>query len=293
MQWVIRVLYYLGLFVTVGVIISLLLSFIPDGSFRAAGINWARRFATNLETFLLLRYEADASGYFSTREILINRTAISLLLILGAIMTVVLFGGALGIVTSIYQDSGLLRWLDRCVQLLSSMPVIIWLIVIVSVTFGLWKYTPDFTDPRESVLTNFLKVGGLGIFCLMMGDRLLGEFVSSVQNSIASEFGKPYITAIKSRGEPIVGHLLRGITPKLAGFIANKISYLLAGTVVIEFVFKLQGLGWEIYHAITGEPRNYALILAASMVFTSFILFTRFVADGMSWIADPRLRESH
>jgi peptide/nickel transport system permease protein len=63
---------------------------------------------------------------------------------------------------------------------------------------------------------------------------------------------------------------------------------LLAGTIIIENVFYLPGLGRLIFQAVT--QRDLPVVAGTSMVLVASVIVISFVVDLATYALDPRLR---
>ena len=84
------------------------------------------------------------------------------------------------------------------------------------------------------------------------------------------------------------GHVLRNAMVPVVTVMGLQFANLLAGTVVIEQVFSLPGLGRLVFQAIANRDllvvRNVVMLLAASVVLINFAV------DVLYVVIDPRLR---
>ena len=65
-------------------------------------------------------------------------------------------------------------------------------------------------------------------------------------------------------------------------------SFLLAGTIIIENVFYLPGLGRLIFQAV--NQRDLAVVSGASMLLIASVIVVTFLVDLAALAIDPRLR---
>ena len=65
-------------------------------------------------------------------------------------------------------------------------------------------------------------------------------------------------------------------------------SFLIAGTVIIETVFSLPGLGRLIFQAIT--QRDLPLIKGVAMLLVGSVILVQTIVDVLASLIDPRLR---
>ena len=81
-----------------------------------------------------------------------------------------------------------------------------------------------------------------------------------------------------------------GIVPVLT-VMGLQFANLLTGTIVVENVFSLPGLGRLVFQAIAnrdlGVVRNVVMLLAAAVIVINFIV------DVLYVVIDPRLKVSH
>jgi len=65
-------------------------------------------------------------------------------------------------------------------------------------------------------------------------------------------------------------------------------AYLLAGTIVIENVFYLPGLGKLVFQAITN--RDLEVVKSVVVLLAGMVVFINFVVDVLYAVIDPRLK---
>lgn len=66
------------------------------------------------------------------------------------------------------------------------------------------------------------------------------------------------------------------------------VAYLMTGSFVIESIFSIPGLGGEFVTSVTN--RDYPLIMALTIFFGAFIIFTNLVSDLLTAMIDPRIK---
>ena len=70
--------------------------------------------------------------------------------------------------------------------------------------------------------------------------------------------------------------------------LSINIGFLISGTVVIENVFQVPGLGSLLVQSVL--TRDYPVIQALVFVFGVLVIATNLLADVAYWVADPRIR---
>jgi peptide/nickel transport system permease protein len=94
-----------------------------------------------------------------------------------------------------------------------------------------------------------------------------------------------------SRGQTLWRHVLRNAFVAVLTIMGLQFANLLAGTVIVESVFSLPGLGRLIFQAILNRDlvivRNIVMLLAAAVIVINFVV------DVLYAVIDPRLRVTH
>jgi len=105
--------------------------------------------------------------------------------------------------------------------------------------------------------------------------------------------GEDYIRTARGKGvrevTVICSHALRNALVSISTVAGIQLVQLLAGTVVIEQVFSLPGLGRLILSAVL--LRDLPLVQGAIFVGAALILAVNFAMDSLYPILDPRIRE--
>jgi microcin C transport system permease protein len=112
------------------------------------------------------------------------------------------------------------------------------------------------------------------------------------KNSFLDEIRKQYVVTARAKGltnnRVLYGHVFRNaMLLVISGLPGAFISAFFAGSLLIEQVFSLDGLGLLTYKSI--QQRDYAVVLASLWVFTLMGLLVALLSDLMyTWI-DPRI----
>lgn len=113
-----------------------------------------------------------------------------------------------------------------------------------------------------------------------------------VRSAILEVMREDYIRTARAKGltrrAALWKHGLRNAAIPVVTILGLQLAALLAGTVVIENVFVLPGLGRMLIQAIDG--RDLLLVQGATMVITATILAVNLMVDIAYHVLDPRLR---
>ena len=83
-------------------------------------------------------------------------------------------------------------------------------------------------------------------------------------------------------------HVLKPALPPLLAFLGPTAAGLLTGSLVIEQVFAIPGLGTHFVQAALN--RDYTLALGITVTYTAILGFFTMLADWLMAQVDPRLR---
>jgi microcin C transport system permease protein len=113
------------------------------------------------------------------------------------------------------------------------------------------------------------------------------------KNTFIEEIRKQYVLTARAKGLPeravLYRHIFRNaLLPLLTGFPAAFIGAFFTGSLLIETLFSLDGLGLLSYNAIM--QRDYPVVMGTLYIFTIAGLFAKLISDISYVIADPRVK---
>jgi len=112
------------------------------------------------------------------------------------------------------------------------------------------------------------------------------------RGSILDEMGKDYIRTAYSRGNSrssaLRGHTLRNAIIPVIAFLATTLSDIVAGSVIIEQVFSVPGIGQLLLTSIA--TRDYMVVQAIVVFMASLVVAVNLIADIAYQYIDPRIR---
>jgi len=115
--------------------------------------------------------------------------------------------------------------------------------------------------------------------------------VRNIQSGIIQVLQKDYVDFAKSKG--LSGHLIRiryvlkNVMVSSITLMAMRIAYMLGGSVVIETVFALPGLGKLLVDGVIG--RDYPVVQATVLFFAVMVLLITLITDVCYSLIDPRV----
>lgn len=115
------------------------------------------------------------------------------------------------------------------------------------------------------------------------------------RSAVLDVLGQDFVRTARAKGVSrravLWRHVLRNACTPVLTVMGLQFANLLTGTIVVENVFSLPGLGRLIFQAIANRDvivvRNVVMLLAATVVLINFVV------DGLYVAIDPRLRAQH
>ncbi|MBR3677149.1 MAG: microcin C ABC transporter permease YejB [Alphaproteobacteria bacterium] len=112
------------------------------------------------------------------------------------------------------------------------------------------------------------------------------------KNSFLDEINKQYVLTARAKGVPenkiLYGHVFRNaMLIIIAGFPSLLIKMLFTGSLLIEVIFSLNGLGLLGYEAIT--TRDYPVVFGTLYIFGLLGLILKLISDLTYSLVDPRI----
>jgi ABC-type dipeptide/oligopeptide/nickel transport system permease component len=258
------------------------------------------RHELNLDRPLLTQFELYVSdtvqGRFGTaftlgspvRELIGQRIGPSAALIAYGMLLSLLIGVPLAIVAALRPNG----WIDNGIRVATTvtfaMPAF-WLGLMLALIFGLelgWFPVSGY----EGGLVGILKT--LTLPALALGLALSAVVVRTLRSSLLDVLQTEYIEAARSRGlserRIIVKHALRNSFMNTLTILTVNIGFLIGGTVVLEQVFQIPGLGQLLLTAV--QKRDYELVQALALLAGATVVLASLAADIVQAFLDPRVR---
>ena len=124
---------------------------------------------------------------------------------------------------------------------------------------------------------------------------VIGGFASLTmltKNSFLDEINKQYVVTARAKGlserQVLYGHVFRNaMLLVIAGFPATLVGMLFAGSLLIEVIFSLDGLGLLGVEAVV--KRDYPVMFGTLYVFSLIGLLLNLVSDLTYHLVDPRI----
>ena len=127
---------------------------------------------------------------------------------------------------------------------------------------------------------------------LVVAIALAPVVIRALRASMLNVLGAEYITTAKSKGVPgpqlFLRHVLRNAVIPAVTVLGINIGFLIGGTVVIENVFAIPGIGQLMINSIF--QRDFPVVQGVTLVFGVLVVIVNLLADLSYAALDPRVR---
>lgn len=147
-----------------------------------------------------------------------------------------------------------------------------------------------------AVLLGWLPAGGIGTpaHYLLPSVAAALPYAAAIarlwRGAVLEALQEPHVLTARAKGLPQSRLLLRHVFPMaalpLVSYLGPLAAGLLTGTVVVEQVFELPGIGR--YFVQAAINRDYTLVMGVALVFAALILLFNFCVDMVYRLLDPR-----
>jgi microcin C transport system permease protein len=140
-------------------------------------------------------------------------------------------------------------------------------------------------------VTDYLWHLVLPLTCLVIGSFAIMTMLT--KNTFVEEMRKQYVLVARAKGlsqrSVLWKHMLRNaMIPIVTGFPAAFVGAFFAGSLLIETLFSLDGLGLLSYESIV--RRDYPVVLGSLYLFTLIGLVVKLISDLLYVVVDPRVQ---
>ena len=224
-------------------------------------------------------------------ETVIERSPISISLAIYSLVLTILFGISIGMVAAMRHN----RILDQIAMVIALLGVSVpnfWLglvmIVLFSVQLG-WLPTGGYVPFTEDPI-GWLRAATMpAVAMALMQIGLLARITRSTMLEI---LGQDYIRTARAKGlretTIIVRHAMSNVLMPIVTVIGMILSVLLSGSVIVETIFAVPGIGALLGNAILA--RDYPMIQGGLLFVASALLLLNIAVDLIYAWLDPRVR---
>jgi len=260
----------------------------------------AERFANMLGNYLRFEFGDSFFRDVSVIELIKEKLPVSVSLGLWSTLVIYLVSIPLGIRKAVGHGSPFDVWTSGMIIVGYAIPGFLFAILLIVLFAGgsYWDIFPlrGLTSDNFAELTWAGKIGDyFWHLTLPLLAYTIGGFATLTmltKNSFLDEINKHYVQTARAKGlkesSVLYGHVFRNaMLIVIAGFPAAFISIFFTGSLLIEVIFSLDGLGLLGFESVIN--RDYPVIFGTLFIFTLIGMLVKLLSDIVYVIVDPRI----
>jgi peptide/nickel transport system permease protein len=223
-----------------------------------------------------------------------DRFATTLELMFLTMMTTITIGIPAGVVSALYRNSAMDLGVRFFAILALSIPAFWLATMVLIVPSEMWGYAPPlgstvaiWEDPWDN-LRQFLPPA------LVLGAAAAASVMRLTRSSLLEVMRSDYVRTARAKGLRdrlvVYRHALKNVMIPVITVLGLQFTGLLGGTLIIEQIFNIKGLGYYTFEAIF--RKDYIVIQSMTLYIGVIVVLTQLAVDvSYAWI-DPRIRYS-
>ncbi|MDR1837306.1 MAG: oligopeptide ABC transporter permease OppB [Treponema sp.] len=223
---------------------------------------------------------------YTVNELIAMSLPVSIILGLVALAIAVLLGVTAGIISAIKQNSAVdYTFMSAAVTGISVPTFVIGpVLMLVFAVMLKWLPTSGWIDGRNGLKTLIMPAITLSLAQFAYIARL-------TRASMLETLRSDYIRTARAKGlsMPVIifKHALKGACLPVVSYLGPAMAGLITGSVVVEKIFAVPGLGIHFIRAATN--RDYTMIMGDVIVYSLILIALNFIVDIIYGFLDPRI----
>lgn len=200
------------------------------------------------------------------------------------LLLALLIGIPLGTIAALKQNT----WIDYLSLLgatvfvaLTSLVVALLLVIIFASWLKWFTVIPDWSDPVKPWILPSVALG--------LGST--GFIARLTRSSVLEVKRQDYVRTARAKGlserAVVARHIVRNGLLPVVTILGPALAGLLTGTLFVELIFQVPGIGWMLISAI--GQRDYSMILGGALFYTFLLTMSNLLVDLVYGIVDPRI----
>lgn len=226
-------------------------------------------------------------------EMILERLPVTLQLTGMAVVIAIVIGIPIGVISAVKHHS----FVDNFLRITAigglSIPNF-WLgLILITVLSIFLNWIPPlgYQPFTENPIVNFQQ---MILPAIVLAVALSASIIRMTRSALLEVLHSDFIRTVRAKGAKerlvIYKHALRNSLVSIITLIGLQIGTLLGGTVVLESIFSLPGLGSLIFETVSA--RDYPVVQSTVLVFGGMFLLVNLFVDMMYGWVDPRIRNS-
>jgi peptide/nickel transport system permease protein len=227
---------------------------------------------------------------FPATDMILYALPVTLQLALMAALISMVVGVTFGVLSAVNENT----WLDHIVRIVSlfslSMPVfwqatMIILVLSLTVRWAPLGYVSPFVDPIQNLSLMILPA-------MALGTSASASVMRMTRSCLLDVLRQDYVRTAHAKGlrerSVVIRHAIKNAMIPVVTILGLQFGSLLGGSVVVESVFGIPGIGLLILNAI--GMRDYPIVQGAVIFTAVLFMLTNLLVDVLYGYLDPRIR---
>jgi microcin C transport system permease protein len=258
------------------------------------------RFYEMLKNYMVFDFGDSFFKDKTVMELVLDKMPVSISLGLWTTLLVYLISIPLGIKKAVRDGSNFDVWTSAIVSIGYAVPGFLFAIILIVLFAGgsYWQIFPlrGLTSPEWESFTTMQKIYDyfwhIALPVISMVISGFAGLTMLTKNSFLEEIGKQYVITARAKGlsqkRVLYGHVFRNaMLIVVAGFPSAFVGILFTGSLLIETIFSLDGLGLLGFESVVN--RDYPVIFGTLFFFTFIGLLLNLIGDLTYRLIDPRI----
>ena len=235
--------------------------------------------------------ESLLRGHLTVEEKIIARLSVTIQLGLVAILIGLVIALPVGIYSAVRQDTAT-DYLGRSIAIIGLATPNFWLALMVMIFPSIWW---GWSPPMFVIPFTEDPLGSLGVFVipgLILGTYYSAATMRMTRTMMLEVLRQDYIRTAWSKGLRerliVLRHAIKNALIPVVSLIGLQLPVLVGGSVIIENIFNLPGLGQLMVNSLS--DRDYPVVSGINLFFGTFIVFNNLFIDLIYAYLDPRIR---
>ena len=211
-----------------------------------------------------------------------NKKSVKISLNLFALYAVLVCGIVFGSLAALMRN----KWPDRLIVFFSTLFTAVPSFVLATLLLLVFAIKLEWFPVWSATEVHYtLPVIALSAYPMAYTTRL-------AKTSMLDALSQDYIRTAKAKGvnrwKVIFKHALRNSLIPVITYAGPQIAYIITGSMVVETIFTVGGIGSKFVSAITN--RDYTLIMATTIFLATLMVLANLICDLLYKVVDPRIQ---
>jgi peptide/nickel transport system permease protein len=197
----------------------------------------------------------------------------------------------LGILAALYRNSLFDRFISIATLSTISFPEFFVAYILVALLSVQLIVFPSISNINDQ-MAFWEKIHAIVLPCLTLTLVVVAHMMRQTRAAIINILSSPFIEMAQLKGikrlRIIVLHAFPNALSPVINVIALTLAYLVVGVVIVEVVFVYPGLGQLLVDSVS--KRDIPVVQASCLIFAAIYISLNLIADVMSIISNPRMR---